>query len=261
MKLNVVVLMKQVPDIRTTNNDVLLPDGSINRAILPTIVNPNDMYALEQALLLKDMYPEATVTVLSMGPMQAADVVREGWFRGADKGVLLCDKQFAGSDTLATSYTLAQAIKQLAPVDLVLCGSQSIDGDTAHVASQVACHLGWPQFTFANALQVEYNQVTVERQIENGVEKAQTSLPVVISVTNQAPVCRPKNAKNVMMHKRTEVLLWSLNDIQADANKCGWAGSPTRVANMKPLAWQAKEAQQIEPTDTGIATLMQWIVR
>lgn len=252
--------MKQVPDIRTANNDVLLPDGSINRAILPTIVNPCDMFALEQALMLIDANPDVAITVVSMGPLQAADVIREGLFRGADAGILLCDKQFAGSDTLATSYALAQAIKQLDGVDLVLCGSQSIDGDTAHVAAQVACHLGWPQVTFAHNLQVMNGKVVAEHQIENGVEKVQVTYPVVVSVTNQAAACRPKNAKMVMTHKNAQVTVWTLADIQADAGQCGWAGSPTRVAAMLPIEWKVKESQQIEPTDEGIAALMQWIV-
>lgn len=258
---NVVVLMKQVPDVRIAGEDVLLPDGSINRAILPAIVNPNDFYALQQALLIKDKYPQVTVTVMSMGPMQAEEVVREGLFRGVDTGVLLCDKQFAGSDTLATSYVLAQGIKKLGSVDLVLCGCQTIDGDTAHIAPQVANHLDWPQLTSVVAMEINDGKVIANRQLENGIQRAQVAYPAVVSISNQADVCRPRNAKRVMAYKDAAVTTWTLQDIQADERRCGSLGSPTRVSGMKTIAWQVKETKHIEPTQESIAELMTWIIK
>lgn len=258
---NVVVLMKQVPDVRVAGEEVLLPDGSINRAILPAIVNPNDFYALQQALQIKDMYPQVTITVMSMGPMQADEVVREGLFRGVDAGVLLCDKQFAGSDTLATSYVLAQGIQKLGSVDLVLCGCQTIDGDTAHIAPQVANHLDWPQLTSVVEMKICDGKIIANRQLESGMQRVQVAYPAVISISNQATLCRPRNAKRVMACKDAAVTTWTLQDIQADKKRCGSEGSPTRVAGMKTIAWQVKETKHIGQTQESIAEMMTWIVK
>ena len=152
MSLKIIVLAKQVPDTRNVGKDAMKADGTVNRAALAAIFNPEDLNALEQALQLKDRYPESTVTLLTMGPPRAAEIIREGLFRGADGGVLLTDRAFAGADTLATSYALSCAVRTLGDFDLIIGGRQAIDGDTAQVGPQVAEKLGVPQVTYAKKL-------------------------------------------------------------------------------------------------------------
>ena len=152
MSLKIIVLAKQVPDTRNVGKDAMKADGTVNRAALPAIFNPEDLNALEQALQLKEQYPGSTVSLLTMGPPRAADIIREGLFRGADGGVLLTDRAFAGADTLATSYALACAVKKMKDYDIIIGGRQAIDGDTAQVGPQVAEKLGLPQITYAEKI-------------------------------------------------------------------------------------------------------------
>ena len=147
MSLKIIVLAKQVPDTRNVGKDAMKADGTVNRAALPAIFNPEDLNALEQALRLKDVFPESTVTLLTMGPGRAAEIIREGLYRGADRGYLLTDRAFAGADTLATSYALAMAIRKIKEYDLILCGRQAIAGDTAQVGPQGGEKLGMGQIT------------------------------------------------------------------------------------------------------------------
>ena len=166
MGLNIVVLAKQVPDTRNVGKDAMKEDGTVNRAALPAIFNPEDKNALEQALRLKDKYEGSTVRVLTMGPARAAEIIRESMYRGADGGALLSGREFAGADTLATSYALSCAIKKFGKVDIIVCGRQAIDGDTAQVGPQVAEKLGLPQVTYAEEIvAVEAGQVTVKRRL------------------------------------------------------------------------------------------------
>ena len=150
MSLKIVVLAKQVPDTRNVGKDAMTAEGTVNRAALPAIFNPDDLLALEQALRLKEQNPGSTVGVLTMGPPRAGEIIRQGLYRGADTGWLLTDRLFAGADTLATSYALATAIKKIGDVDLVIGGRQAIDGDTAQVGPQVAQKLGLNQVTYAD---------------------------------------------------------------------------------------------------------------
>ena len=171
MSLKIVVLAKQVPDTRNVGKDAMKADGTINRAALPAIFNPEDLNALEQALRLKDAHPGSTVTILTMGPGRAADIIREGPFRGADNGYLLTDRAFAGADTLATSYALATAIRKIGECDIIIGGRQAIDGDTAQVGPQVAEKLGLTQITYAEEiLEVGDGKIKVKRHIDGGVE-------------------------------------------------------------------------------------------
>ena len=164
MSLRIIVLAKQVPDTRNVGKDAMKADGTVNRAALPAIFNPEDLNALEQALRLKDAYPGTTITLLTMGPGRAAEIIREGLYRGADGGYLLTDRAFAGADTLATSYALSMAVRKINEYDLILCGRQAIDGDTAQVGPQVAEKLGLSQITYAEEIQkVENGKVTVKR--------------------------------------------------------------------------------------------------
>ena len=205
MSLKIVVLAKQVPDTRNVGKDAMTADGTINRAALPAIFNPEDLNALEQALRLKETHPGSTVTMLTMGPGRAAEIIREGLYRGADGGYLLTDRAFAGADTLATSYALATAIRKIGEYDLIIGGRQAIDGDTAQVGPQVAEKLGLAQVTYAEEiLDVDENskKITIKRHIDGGVETVTAPLPLVITVNGSAAPCRPRNAKLVQKYKR-----------------------------------------------------------
>ncbi len=279
MSLNIIVLAKQVPDTRNVGKDAMKEDGTVNRAALPAIFNPEDLNALEQALKLKEMYPGTKVTLLTMGPARAAEIVREGLYRGADNGVVLSDRAFAGSDTLATSYALSAAVKKLGDFDLILGGRQAIDGDTAQVGPQVAEKLKLPQITYAeNILKAENGKVTVERRIESGVETVEAPYPIVITVNGSADECRPRNAKAVMKYKRAAVPSeiaddeekkafvearpylqigeWNANTVEADLAQCGLAGSPTKVKAIQNVVFTAKEARKVDNTDEALEDLI-----
>lgn len=205
MSLKIIVLAKQVPDTRNVGKDAMKEDGTINRAALPAIFNPEDLNALEQALRLKDAYPGTTVTLLTMGPGRAAEIIREGLYRGADGGYLLTDRAFAGADTLAPSYALATAIKKIGDYDIIIGGRQAIDGDTAQVGPQVAEKLGLTQVTYAEEIlnvDEKNRSITVKRHIDGGVETVEGPLPIVITVNGSAAPCRPRNAKLVMKFNR-----------------------------------------------------------
>ena len=192
-KMKIVVLAKQVPDTRNVGRDAMKADGTVNRAALPAIFNPEDLNALEQALRIKDKSAGTEVLLVTMGPVRAVELLREGLFRGADGGVLLTDRAFAGSDTLATSYALSCVMKKLAP-DMIIAGRQAIDGDTAQVGPQVAEKLGWPQVTYAESIELENGRILVRRRIPRGVEVLQGSLPLLVTVNGSAAPCRPRHA-------------------------------------------------------------------
>ena len=236
MNLNIIVLAKQVPDTRNVGKDAMNADGTINRAALPAIFNPEDLNALEQALRLKEQYPGTTVKVLTMGPPRAAEIVREGLFRGTDGGYLLTDRAFAGADTLATSYALSTAIRKMGEYDIIIGGRQAIDGDTAQVGPQVAEKLGLTQITYAEEiLKVEDGRITV-----NG----------------SAAPCRPRNAKLLMTHKHAEIAEWSVADIDGDVTQCGLSGSPTKVKAIQNIVFKAKESKTMGDSDAEIESLI-----
>lgn len=280
MSLKIIVLAKQVPDTRNVGKDAMTPEGTVNRSALPAIFNPEDLNALEQALRLKDANPGSTVTMLTMGPPRAADIIREGLYRGADNGYLLTDRAFAGADTLATSYALATAIQKIGVPDIILGGRQAIDGDTAQVGPQVAEKLGLTQITYAEEiLSCEKGKITVKRHIDGGVETVEGPLPIVITVNGSAAPCRPRNAKLVMKYKKAMVPLempaenlpyaeeyerkpyltlnqWSTADIDADLQQCGLSGSPTKVKTVENIVFQAKESRTLTASDQDIDQLM-----
>ena len=260
MNLRIIVLAKQVPDTRLVSQGTMRADGTIDRAALPVIVNPDDMRALEQALRLKELHPGSTVRVLTMGPSRAADVVRESLFRGADGGYLLSDSAFAGADTLATSYALATAIGKMGGYDLILCGRQAIDGETAQVGSQVAERLGVPQVTYAVEIGgTREGRITVKRRIDDGVEVAEAPLPAVITVDGSAAPCRTRHAKLLMSHKRADIAVWNAADIGADIAQCGLQGSPTRVKAVETIVPTAKESRVMGCSDEEMEELMKEI--
>jgi electron transfer flavoprotein beta subunit len=280
MSLKIIVLAKQVPDTRNVGKDAMKADGTVNRAALPAIFNPEDLNALEQALRLKDQHPGSTVTLLTMGPPRAAEIIREGLFRGADDGYLLTDRAFAGADTLATSYALHTAIKKTGRFDVIISGRQAIDGDTAQVGPQVAEKLGIPQITYAEEIQsVKENKITVKRRLERGVEVIEGTLPLLITVNGSAPECRPRNAKLIQKYKyaktfsekQTEnngyvhlyhsrpylnLVEWSAADVNADPKQCGLSGSPTKVKKIENVVFQTKESKSLDASDEQIEALM-----
>ena len=257
MNLNIIVLAKQVPDTRNVKKNTLNADGTINRALLPVIFNPDDMKALEQALRLKDQHPGSTIQVLTMGPSRAADIVRESLFRGADGGYLLSDCAFAGADTLATAYALSTAIGKMGKYDIVLCGRQSIDGETAQVGPQVAERLNIPQITYAEEiLGVSDGHITVKRRIDDGIEVVKSPLPCVITIDGAAAPCRPRHAKLLMSHKNANIITWDAADIEADITQCGLSGSPTRVKSVESSVPYAKESCVMGCSDEEIENLM-----
>ena len=262
-------------------------EGTVNRAALPAIFNPEDLNALEQALRLKDAHPGSTITILTMGPGRAAEVIREGLFRGADNGYLLTDRAFAGADTLATSYALATAIKKIGEFDIIIGGRQAIDGDTAQVGPQVAEKLGLTQITYAEeilSLDENAKRITVKRHIDGGVETVVGPLPIVITVNGSAAPCRPRNAKLVMKYKRAlgdqekaaitkdgaalpyaeqyeklpylNITEWSVADVDGDLKQCGLSGSPTKVKAIQNISFQAKESKTLTDSDADIESLI-----
>ena len=279
MSLKILVLSKQVPDTRNVGKDAMTAEGTVNRAALPAIFNPEDLNALEQALRLKDQHPGSTVTVLTMGLPKAADVLRESLYRGADAGVLLTDRALGGADTLATSYALSQAIKKIGMPDIIVGGRQAIDGDTAQVGPQVAQKLGLDQVTYVESVEsVVDGKVTLVRRIDGGVEKVEAPLPLLITVTGSAAPCRPCNAKRVMKYKRATAPIertadmpyveeydkkpyltltqWGAADVDADLQQCGLSGSPTKVKAVQNIVFKAKESKQLTAADAEVEGLI-----
>ncbi len=280
MSLKIIVLAKQVPDTRNVGKDAMKADGTVNRAVLPAIFNPEDLNALEQALRLKDNHPGSTVTLLTMGPGRAAEIIREGLFRGADGGYLLTDRAFAGADTLATSYALSMAIRKIGKFDVIVSGRQAIDGDTAQVGPQVAEKLGIPQITYAEEIQsIENGTIRVKRRLERGIEIAEGKLPMLVTVNSSAPDCRPRNAKLLQKYKHARTVTekqaeavdyenlynirpylnleeWSVTDVNADVQDCGLSGSPTKVKKIESVVFQAKESKTFDSSDVDIEELM-----
>lgn len=278
---NIVVLVKQVPDTHNVTGDAMKEDGTVNRAALPAIFNPEDLNALEEALKIKDQFSDARITVITMGPPKAAQVLRESLYRGADDTVLISDKIFAGADTLATSYVLAKAIEKVGNVDLVLCGRQAIDGDTAQVGPQTAEKLKMNQITCIDKIkEIKGKTITAERSIEGGYEVVKAPMPVLLTVTSEANLPRSASAKRVTAYKKAMTLqevqnyddeylneneitekhaiikLWGHEDISADAEQCGLAGSPTKVKTIESVVLEAPDAKMIEPNKRGIEDLV-----
>jgi electron transfer flavoprotein beta subunit len=280
----IIVLAKQVPDTRNVGKDAMKADGTVNRAALPAIFNPEDLNALELALKIKDSAFGTTVTILTMGPGRAAEIVREGLFRGADDGILLSDRAFAGSDTLATSYALTQAVRKIGEFDLIIAGRQAIDGDTAQVGPQVAEKLGLPQVTYVeDILQISEENIILKRRLDNGVETVLSPLPLLITVVGTASPCRARNARLLMKFKHAKTVSerqsasedylqlyeerpylnikeWSVSDIETDLTQLGLAGSPTKVKKIDNVVLQSKESKYISSGDDDIETLMRELI-
>ena len=284
MPYDCVVLIKQVPDTKAVTSRAMNDDGTVNRAVLPAIFNPEDLNALELALWIRQNH-SGTVTVITMGLPRACDVLRESLYRGADRAILITDRRAAASDTLATSYILSCAVKKLESYDLVLCGRQAIDGDTAQVGPQTAEKLGIPQLTYVEELlELNDGRITVRRGIGSGWEKVQAELPVLLTVMDSANTPRPAGARRIMKYKkarspselkkednaeektaalRKKGLLieeWNLDDIKADLTWCGRNGSPTKVNRIQSVILTAGGHKKIEPTDNGLHELVHELI-
>ncbi len=282
MSYTIVVFVKQVPDTQNITGDAMKADGTVNRQALPAIFNPEDLNALELALQLKDRY-QAKVTVATMGPPAAAEVLRDALCRGADNAVLLTDRAFAGADTLATSYALSKCAAKIGKFDLILCGRQAIDGDTAQVGPQIAEKLHLPQISYVEEV-LDLNEKTVKarRAIEGGYEILETPTPALFTVID-ANEPRPKNATRIMKYKKAKskldlgaaataedieklaakdllILAWSAADVEAAPNRIGFAGSPTKVKQIQSVVLTAGDYKAVEATDTGVTNLIHELI-
>ena len=284
MSYTVLVFVKQVPDTQNITGDAMKADGTVNRAALPAIFNPEDLNALEMALELKDRYG-VKVVVATMGLPAAADVLRQAMYRGADEAILLTDRAFAGADTLATSFALSCAAKKV-NFDLILCGRQAIDGDTAQVGPQVAEKLELPQIAYTEEIiSLGDGKVVARRAIEGGYEVLESPLPAVMTVID-ANIPRPMAAKRIMKYKRARIkselakeytddvevkmaelkekgLLieeWTAADVNADLDRIGKAGSPTKVKAIASVVLTAGESKKVEATEAGVTELIHELI-
>jgi electron transfer flavoprotein beta subunit len=293
-----IVCVKQVPDTSSITVEAMKADGTVNRGALATIFNPEDLNALETALEIKEQHG-GTVTALSMGPPKAVDVLRDCLYRGADRVILLTDRRAAASDTLATSYILSQAIRTIGRYDFVFCGRQAIDGDTAQVGPQCAEKLDLTQITYLKEfVSLDGDTVRVQRDLGNGWEIIEAKLPVLVTVLGTANTPRPAAAKRVMKYKRARsvaelqrevkqqspdldaaaqqaeverraaalaerglhVEQWDLDTIHADLDRCGLAGSPTKVFRVQSIVLTKEGYTEIPATEEGAWQLIHELV-
>jgi electron transfer flavoprotein beta subunit len=293
VSLNLIVLAKQVPDTKNVTGETMKEDGTVNRQALPAIFNPDDLCALELALSVRDLYG-GTVTIMSMGPPRAMEILRDALCRGADRAILLSDRLFAAADTLATSYTLAKAIRKLGMPDIVFCGRQAIDGDTAQVGPQVAEKLHIPQATYVKEARLEDGHLRVTKDVENGYEILRIPMPALLTVTAGIQP-RPPAVKRLLKYKRVKTIfdlqselkekypdlskeeldrkveeetralaerdllipVWTAEDIGAHPERIGLKGSPTRVKKVEGVILRGGESKIIPATEAGIASLVQ----
>ena len=297
MAYNCVVLIKQVPDTKRITGQAMNPDGTVNRGALPAIFNPEDLNALELSLQIKEK-SGGRVTVITMGPPAASEILRDALYRGADDAILITDRRCAASDTLATSYILSCAVKKL-DCDVVLCGRQAIDGDTAQVGPQLAEKLAIPQITYVqDLLELKDKTIVAHRNIGNGSQQVKADIPVLLTVIGEANEPRAPAAKKLMKYKkaRTEAEItraltdtnpdanepkirklakkeskalrkkgllinqWDLDFLKADLNWCGRDGSPTKVHRIQSVVLEAKESKTVQPTSDGVADMIHELI-
>ena len=297
MDYKCVVLIKQVPDTKRITGDVMNDDGTVKRSALPAIYNPEDLNALELALQIKDRLG-GHITVITMGLPAASEVLRDSLFRGADEAILITDSRCAASDTLATSYILSCAVKKL-DYDIVLCGRQAIDGDTAQVGPQLAEKLGITQITYVEQLiKLDGKTITAQRNIGNGWQQVKAEMPVLLTIIGAANAPRVAAARKMMKYKNaltpieveqkikaenpdadeadikelTEhkcvkyieagllIKQWDLDFLEADLSWCGQSGSPTKVHRIQSVVLTAKESKSVEPNGKGISDMVHELI-
>lgn len=253
--MEIVVCVKQVPD--TTEVKIDPVKNTLIREGVPSIVNPFDKIAVEAALQLREKHG-GRVRIISMGPPQAADALKECLAMGVDEAVLVSDRAFGGADTLATAYALSTSLEKMGPIDLIICGKQAIDGDTAQVGPGIAENLGWPQITYAAKIEVNGNTIKVDREHEDGYEIMETQMPAVVTVVKSIAEPRFPTVKGTMKANRTQIPVWSAADIQADEKRIGMPGSPTQVRRIfTPKQRSQGEVIQEESAQKSVAVLMQ----
>lgn len=286
MSYNSLVLVKQVPDTANISGEVMKPDGTVNRAKLPAIFNPEDKVALELALQVQERFGGG-VKVITMGPPKASEILRECLYMGADEAFLISDRKFAGADTLATSYVLSEAINKIGNYDFIFAGRQAIDGDTAQVGPQTAEKLGIPQITYAeDVIDIKKDVVTIKRKIDGGFEILKGKTPLLITVIKDAAIPRPFKAKRAMAYKNAKTLMeleamaeenslmvsdqlkdeyiaknlfittLTTDDLDVDVERCGLHGSPTKVHKVESVVLGGNDHMQIEPTKEGLGKLI-----
>jgi electron transfer flavoprotein beta subunit len=292
MELKIIVTAKQVPDTHNITGQAMKEDGTVNRAALPAIFNPEDLNALEMAITLKERFG-AHITVVCMGHPRAADILRESLYRGADRVVLITDRAFAGADTLATGYTLSQAVKKLGGADLVLCGRQAIDGDTAQVGPQLAEKVPMNQVTYVEeVVKIEKKRITLRRTLGRTSELLEAGLPLLLTITASANEPRSFGAKYLMKFKKAKTRLqveeeikaatpgesyaegwvatevdkkckelkakgllietWTAADLKCTPEQIGLAGSPTKVKKIESVVLAAREIKTIPAKEADI---------
>lgn len=226
--MNILVCAKQVPNTNEVKIDPV--KGTLIREGVESILNPDDANALEEALKLKDQYADTRVTVLSMGPPQADEMLRECLAMGADEAILISDRAFGGADTWATSNTISAAIKKAGNFDIIFAGRQAIDGDTAQVGPQIAERLGLPQVTYVQSFSIDGDVITVQRQLENGYEVIRVKTPVLLTAVKELNKPRYMNVKGIYDAYKKEISVWGVNDIPVDQETIGLKASPTKVS-------------------------------
>ncbi len=298
MGYHCIVCIKQVPDTANITGEAMKDDGTVNRAALPAIFNPDDLHALEAALDIRDRFG-GTVTAVTMGPPTATDALRDCLYRGADRVILVTDRRAAGSDTLATSYILSQVVRKTGDYDFIFCGRQAIDGDTAQVGPQMAEKLGLPQVTyFERVVKLSDRTVRIRRNMGNGWEVVETELPLLVTVLDTANVPRPAVARRMMRYKHAKAAVevardvaetmpdasqdqreieqgtrleklrmkglqveqWDLDDVKADMKWCGISGSPTKVHRIQSIVLTKEGHTEIPPTEEGIHDLVHQLI-
>ncbi len=279
MSYKIIVLVKQVPDTKNITVDAMKPDGTVNRSALPTIFNPEDLNALEEALKIKDKYG-AKITALTMGPPNASEVLRKSLFYGVDDVILLSDRKFAAADTLATSYALSLAIKKIGEFDLIIGGTQAIDGDTAQVGPQTAEKLHINQITFVDKIQkLSDREIVANRTTDYGYETVKAKLPILLTITAEANTPRPFSVKKTLTYKNAISLIekhdydeeylqsnnpnkpfiittWNHEDIGAEIEQCGLNGSPTQVKQIENIVLEVGESKEIDNSEDGFKLLI-----
>lgn len=225
--MKIIVCIKQVPD---TNEVKLDPKtGRLIRDGVPSIINHDDKNALEEAIKIKDGRDDVTITVVCMGPPQADVALREALAMGADEAILLSDRAFGGSDTWATSYIIAEAIKIIGDYDIIFCGRQAIDGDTAQVGPQIAEKLGIPQITYVQNFKLDGDKITCERALEDGYQIVETTMPCLLTAIKDLNEPRYPSVGGIFDAYEKEVKVWGINEVPIDTAKAGLKGSPTNV--------------------------------
>ncbi len=225
--MKIIVCIKQVPD--TTDIRIDPKTNTLIREGVPSIINPFDTYAIEEGVRLKERY-QGKVTVISMGPPQAEDALREAISLGIDEGVLLSDRAFAGADTLATSYTLTEGIRKIGKFDLIICGKQAMDGDTAQVGPGIAEKLNIPHVTYVRRIEeIKGGYIQVERLMEEGYEVIRMPLPALITVVKEINEPRMPSLRGKLKAKSAQIITWGAEDLEVEENRIGLQGSPTQV--------------------------------